>query len=143
MFLDALPAFDVVRLQLRGVERVARVGRISVRVSNMNAIVASILCGFVVSLADAFSKVSASGPWPDMQLCRLAPPGTKPSAFASYAPCTSPMNSLATLRWNHGGRNVSSAASQRGGKITKSIVSTPGVSLCDCSTRKIDGSGWS
>ena len=53
------------------------------------------------------------------------------------------MNSLATLRWNHGGRNVCSIASQRGGKITKSIVSTPGVSLGDCSTRKIDGSGWS
>ncbi len=53
------------------------------------------------------------------------------------------MNSLATLRWNHGGRNVCSIARIRGGKITKSIVSTPGVSLCDCSTRKIDGSGWS
>ena len=53
------------------------------------------------------------------------------------------MNSLATLRWNHGGRNVSCIARMRGGKITKSIVSTPGVSLCDCSTRKIDGSGWS
>ena len=28
-----------------------------------------------------------------MQLCRLAPPGTKPSAFASYTPWISPMNS--------------------------------------------------
>ena len=53
------------------------------------------------------------------------------------------MNSLATLRWNHGGRNVCSITSQRGGKITKSIMSTPGVSDGDCSTRKIDGSGWS
>ena len=53
------------------------------------------------------------------------------------------MNSLATLRWNHGGRNVCSIARMRGGKITKSSVSTPGVSLGDCSTRKIDGSGWS
>ena len=31
------------------------------------------------------------------------------------------MNSLATLRWNHGGRNVCSIARIRGGKITKSI----------------------
>ena len=61
-----------------------------------------------------------------MQLCRLAPPGTKPSALASYAPWTSPMNSLITLRWNHGGRNVCSATIQRGGKITKSTLATPG-----------------
>ncbi len=76
-----------------------------------------------------------------MQLCRLAPPGTKPPAFASYAPCTRPMNSLAMLRWNHGGRNVCSATSQRGGKITKSMFATPGVSLGEVSTVKIDGSG--
>ena len=36
------------------------------------------------------------------------------------------MNSLATLRWNHGGRNVCSIARMRGGKITKSIASTAG-----------------
>ncbi len=36
------------------------------------------------------------------------------------------MNSLATLRWNHGGRNVSCIARMRGGKITKSIMSTAG-----------------
>src|ERR1700728_4050959 len=53
------------------------------------------------------------------------------------------MNSLATLRWNHGGLKVSCIASQRGGKITKSSQSTPGVALVECSTRKIDGSGWS
>ena len=53
------------------------------------------------------------------------------------------MNSLAKLRWNQGGRKVSCIASQRGGKITKSMLSTPGVSLGACSTRKIDGSGWS
>ena len=39
------------------------------------------------------------------------------------------MNSLAMLRWNHGGRNVSCATSQRGGKITKSMLPTPAVSL--------------
>ena len=61
----------------------------------------------------------------------------------NYAPCTRPMNSLATLRWNHGGRNVSCATSQRGGTITKSMLLVPGVSLGECSTRKIDGSGWS
>ncbi len=53
------------------------------------------------------------------------------------------MNSLATLRWYQGGRNVFWATRMRGGNTTKSMVSTPGVSLTDCSTRKMDGSGWS
>ena len=39
-----------------------------------------------------------------------------------------PMNSLITLRWYQGGRKVSSATIQRGGKITKSMLATPGVS---------------
>src|SRR5690606_2301642 len=53
------------------------------------------------------------------------------------------MHSLITLRWNHGGRNVSSATIQRGGKMTKSAFARPGTSLGDVSTVKIDGSGWS
>src|SRR5262245_57102152 len=53
------------------------------------------------------------------------------------------MYSLITLRWNHGGRKVSSATIQRGGKMTKSTLATPGVSEGDVSTVKIDGSGWS
>src|SRR5689334_19767925 len=53
------------------------------------------------------------------------------------------MNSLITLRWYQGGRKVSSATSQRGGKITKSTFAVPGVSLGLVSTVKIDGSGWS
>src|SRR5256714_14115275 len=53
------------------------------------------------------------------------------------------MNSLITLRWYQGGRNVSSATSQRGGKMTKSQLAVPGVSDGDVSTVKIDGSGWS
>ena len=53
------------------------------------------------------------------------------------------MNSLIRLRWYQGGRNVSSATSQRGGKITKSQFAVPGVSLGEVSTVKIDGSGWS
>ena len=53
------------------------------------------------------------------------------------------MNSLITLRWYQGGRKVSSATSQRGGKITKSQFAVPGVSLGEVSTVKIDGSGWS
>ena len=52
----------------------------------------------VDSAADARSKVSASGPCPAMQLCKLAPPGTNPSALASYAPNTSPINSFIKLR---------------------------------------------
>src|SRR5882724_8582263 len=53
------------------------------------------------------------------------------------------MYSLITLRWNHGGRNVSSATIHRGGKTTKSTFAVPGVSDGDVSTVKIDGSGWS
>ena len=53
------------------------------------------------------------------------------------------MNSLITLRWYHGGRKVSSATSQRGGKITKSALARPGVSVGEVRTVKIDGSGWS
>ena len=38
------------------------------------------------------------------------------------------MNSVMTLRWYHGGRNVFSPTSQRGGKMTKSMVAVPGTS---------------
>ena len=109
----------------------------------MNAIVSCTWSGFEVSAWLAFSNVAASGPCPVMQLCSEQPPGAKPSALASYSPWTRPMNSLAMLRWNHGGRNVSRATNMRGGKITKSRLPTPGVSLGEVSTRKIDGSGWS
>ncbi|MCW0466391.1 hypothetical protein NB705_003464 [Xanthomonas sacchari] len=53
------------------------------------------------------------------------------------------MNSLATLRWNHGGRKVCCATNQRGGKIAKSMLAVPGVSLGAVSTVKMLGSGWS
>ena len=53
------------------------------------------------------------------------------------------MNSFMVLRWNHGGRKVCSATSQRGGKITKSQLAVPGVSLGEVSTVKIEGSEWS
>src|SRR6202007_3054270 len=53
------------------------------------------------------------------------------------------MNSLITLRWNHGGRNVCSATIQRGGKITKSTLAVPSVSDGEVSTVKIEGSAWS
>ncbi len=51
-----------------------------------------------------------------------------------------PMNSLITLRWNHGGRNVCSATCQRGGKMTKSTFAVPGTPEGEVSTVKIDGS---
>ncbi len=107
----------------------------------MKAMVSRMTSGLARSAALAFSKVAASGPCPVMQLCSDAPPGAKPSALASYTPVIRPMNSLATLRWNHGGRNVSCATSQRGGKITKSRLAVPWVSLGEVSTVKIDGSG--
>ena len=53
------------------------------------------------------------------------------------------MNSLMMLRWYQGGRNVSSATSQRGGKMTKSMLAVPSSPLGAVSTVKIDGSGWS
>src|SRR5882672_12760252 len=95
------------------------------------------------SSATAFSYEARSGPCALIALCRLAPPGTNPPSFASYTPRTSPMNSLITLRWKYGGRQVFSATIQRGGKITKSTLATPGVSDGEVSTVKIDGSGWS
>src|SRR3546814_8810443 len=54
-----------------------------------------------------------------------------------------PMHSLITLRWNQGGRNVSSATIQRGGKMTKLALARPGTSLGEVRTVKMDGSGWS
>ena len=56
-----------------------------------------------------------------MQLCRLALPGANASALPMYWPEISPRNSLATLRWNGGGRNVCSATDQRGGKQPNSM----------------------
>src|SRR3954454_1713290 len=53
------------------------------------------------------------------------------------------MHSLITLRWNQGGRNVSSATIQRGGKMTKSALARPGVSDGLVKTVKIEGSVWS
>ena len=53
------------------------------------------------------------------------------------------MHSLITLRWNQGGRNVSSATIQRGGKMTKSALARPGTSLGEVRTVKMHGSGWS
>src|SRR5258707_361883 len=92
------------------------------------------------SAATAFRYEAWSGPCALIELCRLAPPGTKPPCLASYRPFTSPMNSLITLRWKYGGRKVCSATDQRGGKITKSTLAVPGVSEGDVSTVKIDGS---
>src|SRR5258708_40202936 len=90
---------------------------------------------------DAVSYVAASGPCADMQLCRLPPPGSNPSALASYTPKISPMYSFMMLRWKYGGRKVGSATIHRGGKVTKSMLAGPAISPGDVSTVKIDGSG--
>src|SRR3982750_2564796 len=108
----------------------------------MKASVFSILAGLSSSTL-AFFQLSRSGPGPLIKLWRLRPPGAKPSALASYAPEIRPIASLITLRWNHGGRNVSSATIQRGGKMTKSALARPATLLGEVSTVKIDGSGWS
>src|SRR5262245_23429830 len=120
----------------------ARVGLNTYRDSHMKASMFSILRG-LSSAAAACLKEARSGPCADMQLWIEIPPGRKPPAFASYSPWTRPISSLITLRWNHGGRNVSSATVQRGGKITKSQLATPGWAEGEVSTVKIDGSGWS
>src|SRR4249920_1896311 len=104
----------------------------------MNAMVPEILAGFS-SASLAFRQLSTSGPWPLIKLWRLRPPGRNPSALASYSPWIRPIASLITLRWNHGGRKVSSATIQRGGKITKSQFATPACDEGDVSTVKIDG----
>src|SRR3990167_1519025 len=78
-----------------------------------------------------------------MQLWIDTPPGRKPPALPSYSPRTRPISSLITLRWNQGGRKVSSATIQRGGKMTKSQLATPGWPEGEVSTVKIDGSAWS
>src|SRR3954452_25476302 len=52
------------------------------------------------------------------------------------------MHSLIALRWNQGGRNVSSATVQRGGKMTKSALARPGVSDGLVRIVKVEGSGW-
>ncbi len=108
----------------------------------MKASVSPMNCG-ARSDSTALRYEGSSGPCALIALCRLAPPGMKPSLFASYSPFTSPMNSLITLRWKYGGRNVCSATDQRGGKITKSTLATPRVSERDVSTVKIEGSTWS
>ena len=70
-----------------------------------------------------------------MQLCRLALPGANESALPMYWPEISPRNSLATLRWNGGGRNVCSATDQRGGKQPNSMFAVPGTADGDASTQ--------
>src|SRR6185295_7852642 len=106
----------------------------------MKARVFSIFCG-LSSAAAALSKEARSGPCADMQVWIELPPGRKPPAFGAYVPRTRPISPLITLRWNHGGRKVSSATIQRGGKITKSQFATPACGEGDVSTVKIDGSG--
>jgi len=49
----------------------------------MNAIVSAMTEGWARSMLLCSSNVAASGPWPVIVLCRLAPPGRKPSALAS------------------------------------------------------------
>jgi len=63
----------------------------------------------------------------------MAPPGAKPSAFRVVDSGNQAHETrLATLRWNQGGRKrVLHRPASGGGKITKSIASTPGVSLID------------
>src|SRR5688572_12728857 len=118
------------------------VGRKMWRDSHMKARVSEIRCG-LSSARVAFSQVARSGPCALKLLWIETPPGRKPSAFASYTPCTSPISSLITLRWNQGGRKVFSATSQRGGKMTKSTLATPGCAEGEVSTVKMDGSAWS
>src|ERR1700679_1180195 len=109
------------------------VGQQTNRVSNINARVPSSFTG-LSSAVLARAKVSASGPWPLMQLCRLAPPGVKPSALASYSPLTRPINSFMKLRGTHGGGEGGSARLQRGGKMAKSTLAVPGISLGEVRT---------
>src|SRR5256885_15426944 len=110
------------------------------RVSNMNASVSPRKWGWSGAAA-AWSKVGVSGPCPDMQLCRLAPPGAKPSAFASYVPKISPMYSFMMLRWKYGGRDGWSGPVPRGGKRTKTNSGAAGGGGGGGSTGKSERAG--
>src|SRR2546423_1396291 len=102
----------------------------------------SSFCG-LSSAAPARSKLARAGPCADLPVWIDTPPGRKPPALASDFPGIRPINSLITLRWNQGGRKVSSATAQRVGNTTKSQLATPDCPDGDVSTVKIDGSGWS
>src|SRR5258706_13680271 len=72
--------------------------------------------------ATARSYDARSGPCALIELCTLAPPGTKPPCFASYSPFTNPMNSLITLRWKYGGREGRAATTPRRGEETETTL---------------------
>src|SRR5687767_7313553 len=108
----------------------------------MKARLSAILRGFNSSL-EAFLNVARSGPCAECWLWIDTPPGRKPSGLESCTPWIRPISSLMVLRWNQGGRKVSSATIQRGGKMTKSTFATPGWPEGEVGTVKIDGSGWS
>src|SRR5690606_41837717 len=56
---------------------------------------------------------------------------------------TTPLNSMAELRWKNGGRNVCSVTSHRPTNTARSSALRPCVSIGQVSTVLIDGSGWS
>ena len=125
MLLQPLPALEVFMLQDAGVHRELGGAHDELRFEHEGQRVVEVL-RLQLGVGGALEGLRI-GPWPAMQLCRLAPPGRKPSALASYAPKTRPMNSFIRLRWNHGGRKVCSATSQRGGKMAKSQFAVPGT----------------
>src|SRR5258706_14462855 len=92
--------------------------------------------------ATARSYDARSGPCALIELCTLAPPGTKPPCFASYSPFTNPMNSLITLRWKYGGREGGSAAPPPGGERTQATLAGAGGSPGRGGTGERDGAGW-
>ena len=108
----------------------------------MNAIVSVDLGRLQFGLARLLPAVDV-GAVPAHQIVQAEAARREALGLGVICAVISPIASLITLRWNHGGRNVSSATIQRGGKITKSALARPGTSLGLVSTVKIDGSGWS
>jgi hypothetical protein len=107
-------------------------------------------CQRAIDVAAAFnsawlarSNVSASGPWPDMQLCRLAPPGRNPSALASYWPKNQPHEFVHHVAMKPRWPECVSSHHPARRKDDKVHVGVPGKPDGAVSTVKIDGSGWS
>ena len=109
----------------------------------MNAMVPSIFAGFELGARSLSSSCRDRARGRSSDCAGLSRRARTLRPWRRKRRAISPIASLITLRWNHGGRKVSSATIQRGGKMTKSALARPGTSLGLVRTVKIDGSGWS
>ena len=107
----------------------------------MKASVSAIFCGFR-SAATALSKVARSGPCADMQLCNECR-RARTLGLGVVVAVDEAHEFVHEVAVEERRAEGCSATIQRGGKITKSQLAVPGVSVGEVSTVKIEGSGWS